>query len=837
MKKPASSDSVARKRPSKEGKKTTGKKSVAPPAAKGAARQSFIQLGPSPTQSTQSISARLVASGAPPVVATVIYVHGIGNKPIASVLKCQWDQALFGGPMGDRTRLAYWVSRDLYPVPDASTCADGDLVTNKADASDRVSMVNALAENVESQHLHAVIEQVAQTGEQRDTLRRIADRMRARADQLVQERPQGPGTKVLPLPGFIRRHITNVLTQIFLQDVNQFLFHEDKRAAMENTLIERIRAGGGPFIIVAHSQGSMIAYNVLRRLREDECDVRLLVTIGSPLGMAEVQDVMQGWIPDHKLVVPDCVKRWINVADTLDVVALDRDLSDDFAANSRGIAIENHSGFCINPDAPFHPHSATGYLHTDAVRLPVHKTAGNAFFQLVGKAIVVRDLADQIENSSHDERHPALIQLVTGDRGNDINDAVSLADTRAAVLETIRALVAASGADIATAAIQEMKRFIAADLTRFEIESLRSLHRESKINKIWRNASKRALINQSTHTVQARPANLAYGATGQHIGWAVLDTGIRADHPHFLKHRNVVRQWDCTTSGAVVVLEPDDARFSALDRNGHGTHVAGIIAGEMTVPADVGQPEETYAGMAPAARLYGFKVLKDNGQGQDAFIIKALDTIADINDRAGELIIHGVNLSLGSAFDPSVYGCGHTPLCQELRRLWAQGVLVCLAAGNEGYAMLEADAGPVGSNMDLSIGDPANLEEAIAVGSVHKTSPHSFGISYFSSRGPTADGRGKPDLVAPGEQVLSAWHMAPQDGSTAKDLYIEMSGTSMATPHVSGILAAFLSMRREFIGYPDKTKQILLENCTDLERDPYIQGKGLPNLLKMLTNT
>lgn len=290
-------------------------------------------------------------------------------------------------------------------------------------------------------------------------------------------------------------------------------------------------------------------------------------------------------------------------------------------------------------------------------------------------------------------------------------------------------------------------------------------------------------------------------------------------------------------SGAVVVLEPDDARFSALDGNGHGTHVAGIIAGEMTVAADGGQPEDTYAGMAPAARLYGFKVLKDNGQGQDAFIIKALDTIADINERAGELIIHGVNLSLGGAFDPSVYGCGHTPLCQELRRLWDQGVLVCLAAGNEGYAMLEADAGPVGSNMDLSIGDPANLEEAIAVGSVHKTSPHSFGISYFSSRGPTADGRGKPDLVAPGEQVLSAWHMAPQDGSTAKDLYIEMSGTSMATPHVSGILAAFLSMRREFIGYPDKTKQILLKNCTDLERDPYIQGKGLPNLLKMLTNT
>ena len=63
--------------------------------------------------------------------------------------------------------------------------------------------------------------------------------------------------------------------------------------------------------------------------------------------------------------------------------------------------------------------------------------------------------------------------------------------------------------------------------------------------------------------------------------------------------------------------------------------------------------------------------------------------------------------------------------------------------------------GDIDANMDLSIGDPANLDEAIAVGSVNKTNPHTYGISYFSSRGPTADGRQKPDLVAPGERILS----------------------------------------------------------------------------------
>ena len=138
--------------------------------------------------------------------------------------------------------------------------------------------------------------------------------------------------------------------------------------------------------------------------------------------------------------------------------------------------------------------------------------------------------------------------------------------------------------------------------------------------------------------------------------------------------------------------------------------------------------------------------------------------------------------------------CVAVPL-QELRRLWGQGVLLCLAAGNEGYALLQVVEGKVPANMDLSMGDPANLDEAIATGSIHKSNPHTFDVSYFSSRGPTADGRKKPDLVAPGEQILSAYHnynrRKPVKQRIASDLYVEMSGTSMACPHVSGLLAAF----------------------------------------------
>jgi subtilisin family serine protease len=164
-------------------------------------------------------------------------------------------------------------------------------------------------------------------------------------------------------------------------------------------------------------------------------------------------------------------------------------------------------------------------------------------------------------------------------------------------------------------------------------------------------------------------------------------------------------------------------------------------------------------------------------------------------------------------------------------------VLVVLAAGNEGFQVLRTIDGTIDANMDLSIGDPANLEEAIAVGSVHAASPHTYGVSYFSSRGPTADGRQKPDVVAPGERIISCRHRFAKAAKTDKQLYVEMSGTSMAAPFVSGLLAAYLSVRQEFVGYPDRVKRLMLEQATDLKRDRFLQGAGLPNLMRMLMAT
>ncbi|RXE26563.1 serine peptidase, partial [Xanthomonas perforans] len=284
----------------------------------------------------------------------------------------------------------------------------------------------------------------------------------------------------------------------------------------------------------------------------------------------------------------------------------------------------------------------------------------------------------------------------------------------------------------------------------------------------------------------------------------------------------------------------DGTAFTRLDRHGHGTHIAGIIAGQCraSIPEAGGTPGRPleFSGMAPDTQLYGFKVLDNAGNGRDSWTIKAVQQVADINERAGELVIHGVNLSLGGCFDPESYGCGFTPLCNELRRLWRQGVLVVVAAGNEGLAwLMRNDGDAYAANMDLSISDPGNLEDAIVVGSVHKSSPHNYGVSYFSSRGPTADGRSKPDVVAPGEKILSAYYDFDPNDPTS--LMVEMSGTSMAAPHVSGVLAGFLSARREFIGFPDRVKQLLMDTCTDLQRDRYVQGRGVPNLMRMLGTT
>ena len=788
---------------------------------------------------TEAAVAAAAAAGATTTAArarTILFVHGIGNKPEPSILKCQWDHALFGFDLGERSRLSYWVNRSYYPRVESGTCASGDLTSiEDQPTGEGLSVRQHLAEVPLEEEVAAV---TADPAARTVLLRLAADVERdadARADAYARRvasgqplRAAGVGAlaveaKILPLPAVLRRWITRQLTRALLRDVNDFLFVRERAERMRDSVRQRLRAGGGPFVVVAHSQGSMIAYAVLCEPEFRALEVPLFVTVGSPLGLTEVQDQLRA---TTGLRVPPGVARWVNVADPLDPVAFDKRLRGDFTANAGGVLPEDD--LVWNPDGPRHPHSGSGYLRTAAVRAAVRASTDTALFQPVADFTIARDVVRQLENRPREARHEVLIELADPARGA----AWTVDDARQEVVRQLEARATADDASVADLKIEALERYVAAELTREEAEWLAQQHGFAVrgVRRIWRNAVKRALLDVSSHTVQAPTAHRGYQAIGHGVEWAVLDTGIAPEHPHFAQYGNIVAQHDCTRTGRL------EDGGTAPDRHGHGTHVAGIIAGCGEFPQE-GGPSRLLTGIAPAARLHVYKVLDDDGTGRDAWIIKALDHVATVNQRAGGPRIQGVNLSLGGPFDQSTFGCGHSPLCQELRRLWQQGVVVVLAAGNEGFATLQTLDGTVDANMDLSIGDPATLEDAIAVGSVHKSRPHTYGISYFSTRGPTADGRQKPDLVAPGEKILSCRHDAPKRARSVDGLYVEMSGTSMAAPHVSGVLAAFLSARTEFTGDPDRVKRLLLDSCTDLGRDRPMQGAGLPNLTKMLLMT
>ena len=148
-----------------------------------------------------------------------------------------------------------------------------------------------------------------------------------------------------------------------------------------------------------------------------------------------------------------------------------------------------------------------------------------------------------------------------------------------------------------------------------------------------------------------------------------------------------------------------------------------------------------------------------------------------------------------------------------------------VAAGNEGRAFVSMASGVSEGYRQMSITDPGNADGVITVGATHRHQPHTYGVSYFSSRGPTGDGRAKPDLVAPGEKIT-----APVPGGGLKSL----DGTSMAAPHVSGAAALILARHPELIGNPAEIKRVLCETATDLGRERYFQGSGVVDALRAI---
>ncbi|HEY0011671.1 MAG TPA: S8 family peptidase [Allosphingosinicella sp.] len=259
--------------------------------------------------------------------------------------------------------------------------------------------------------------------------------------------------------------------------------------------------------------------------------------------------------------------------------------------------------------------------------------------------------------------------------------------------------------------------------------------------------------------------------------------------------------------------------------NPHGTHVAGIIGADWR--EDDHNPAKTpLEGVCPDIQLYDFRVLGSDLGDSEFAVSAALQFIRFYNEQGGYPRINGVNMSLAIRHNVRNYACGRTSVCLEAEALVSNGVTVVAAAGNRGYQQYQlADATTFEGYAASSITDPGNAEGVITVGSTHRHWPHTYGVSFFSSRGPTGDGRMKPDLLAPGEKIVSTVPGAAQD---------QMDGTSMAAPHVSGACALLMARHEELKGQPTRIKQILCESATDLKRERSFQGHGMVDVLRAI---
>lgn len=384
-----------------------------------------------------------------------------------------------------------------------------------------------------------------------------------------------------------------------------------------------------------------------------------------------------------------------------------------------------------------------------------------------------------------------------------------------------------------------------------------AMQRRRAIFRIWPDFPVRPLMDRSSATIKADAARRTFGATGMGITWAVVDSGIDGRHPHFATY--------CTLGGEAEGLHRDftqaqsdgTAAQALTDPFGHGTHVAGIIAGvapdgqqlhivqrtQDPAGGDVAEdrklpPGAQLAGMAPMCKLISLKVLDGQGQGATSNVLRALAYVREELNGNGKLPrVHGVNLSLGYEFDPKWFASGQSPLCVEVDRLVRSGVVVVVAAGNTGYGTQLANERQTATGLSTTINDPGNAELAITVGSTHRDQPHVYGVSYFSSKGPTGDGRAKPDLVAPGERITSSaagQFKAGMSDDPSVACYVDNTGTSVAAPHVSGAIAAFLSIRGEYVNRPEEVKRIFLESATSLGRERYFEGHGLVDLMRAI---
>ncbi|WP_030337553.1 S8 family serine peptidase [Micromonospora parva] len=305
------------------------------------------------------------------------------------------------------------------------------------------------------------------------------------------------------------------------------------------------------------------------------------------------------------------------------------------------------------------------------------------------------------------------------------------------------------------------------------------------VERIWLDGRRRVTLDHSVPQIGA-PAAWAAGFTGAGVSVAVLDTGVDATHPDLAGKVAEARNF----------TEATDAR----DTVGHGTHVASTIAGSGAASGG------KYRGVAPDATLLDGKVCEDAGCSDSAIL-------AGMQWAAVEKKAAVVNMSLSGWDTPEV-----DPLEEAVQTLTAQtGTLFVLAAGNDGS--------------DGSVGSPASADAGLAVGAVDRDDE----LADFSSRGPrVGDDAVKPDITAPGVDIVAARSANGFIGDPVDDRYVTISGTSMATPHVAGS-AALLAQQHP--GWrADRIKATLMAAAKPHpEQTAYQQGAGRVDVAHAIT--
>jgi hypothetical protein len=318
------------------------------------------------------------------------------------------------------------------------------------------------------------------------------------------------------------------------------------------------------------------------------------------------------------------------------------------------------------------------------------------------------------------------------------------------------------------------------------------------VKKVHVNKSMKSSLHKSIPQIRANEVWNTHGAVGDGVVVGIIDTGIDYMHPAlgggFGSGAKVIGGYDFVNNDA-----------DPMDDNGHGTHVAGIVAADGAA----------IKGVAPKAKLYAFKVLGANGGGREDDIIAAIERTVDpnndgnINDR-----LDIVNMSLGSDDgDPDDAASAAVDNATKL------GVTFVIAAGNSG----EPDhiSGKEGnyfySGME-TIGSPGTSRLAITVGAVDSVQS----LAYFSSKGPVSRTYEiKPDVVAPGVNIRSLF---PGNG------YQIESGTSMASPMIAGVAALLRSKDPSLT--PAQIKSKIVNSSIDMGLSAMLQGAGRADAMR-----